>query len=53
MSALKQTDAETLRKNEAKWSKPLMAAGWNALPSINPCPALSAAAFDARIIVVT
>lgn len=34
MSALKQADAETLRKNEAKWSKPLMAAGWNALPSI-------------------
>ena len=23
-----------LRRNEAKWSKPLMAAGWNAIPSI-------------------
>ena len=34
MSALKQADAETLRKNEAKWSKPLMMAGWNALPNI-------------------
>lgn len=34
MSALKQADVETLRKNEAKWSKPLMMAGWNALPNI-------------------
>ena len=34
MSALKETNAEILRKNEEKWSKPLMAAGWNALPSI-------------------
>jgi len=31
---VKKADVETLRKNEAKWSKPLMAAGWNAIPSI-------------------
>ncbi len=32
--AVKRADVETLKKNEAKWSKPLMAAGWNAIPSI-------------------
>lgn len=26
--------AETLRVNEKKWSKPLMAAGWTAIPSV-------------------
>jgi hypothetical protein len=31
--AIKAADVETLRKT-AKWSKPLMAAGWNAIPSI-------------------
>jgi DNA-binding transcriptional regulator YhcF (GntR family) len=34
MSALTKTDAEILRKNEKKWTKPLMEAGWNAIPSI-------------------
>ena len=27
-------EVEALRRNEAKWSKPLMDAGWNAIPSI-------------------
>ncbi len=31
---LKKADAENIRQNEAKWSKPLMQAGWNAIPSI-------------------
>lgn len=48
-SAVKQVEAEALRRNEAKWSKPLMAAGWNAIPSIIiekqhadnlPCPSV-------------
>lgn len=30
----KVADVEKLRVNEKKWSKPLMAAGWNAIPSI-------------------
>lgn len=34
MTAVKAADAETLRANEKKWSKPLMDAGWNAFPSI-------------------
>ena len=53
MSPLKQADAETLRKNEAKWSKPLMAAGWNALPSIiiEKQQALGLDAIDMNIIV--
>ena len=29
-TAIKPAEAEALRKNEAKWTKPLMAAGWNA-----------------------
>ena len=33
-TAIKPAEAEALRKNEAKWTKPLMAAGWNAIPSI-------------------
>src|SRR3954451_13781252 len=32
--AVGKTDAEILRVNEAKWSKPLMKAGWNAFPNI-------------------
>jgi hypothetical protein len=53
MSAVKQADAETLRKNEAKWSKPLMAAGWNALPNIiiEKQEALGLDALDMNIIL--
>jgi DNA-binding transcriptional regulator YhcF (GntR family) len=52
-SVVKQADAETLRRNEAKWSKPLMAAGWNALPSIiiEKQQALGLDAIDMNIIV--
>jgi hypothetical protein len=52
-STLKTADAETLRRNEAKWSKPLMAAGWNAIPSIiiEKQQALGLDAIDMNIIV--
>lgn len=30
----KAAATETLRKNEEKWTKPLMEVGWNAIPSI-------------------
>jgi predicted transcriptional regulator len=51
--AIKAADVETLRKNEAKWSKPLMAAGWNAIPSIiiEKQAALGLDAIDMNIIV--
>lgn len=32
--ATQTVQAETLRKNEEKWTKTLMAAGWNAIPSV-------------------
>jgi len=53
MTVLKQADAEIVRKNEAKWSKPLMAAGWNAIPSIiiEKQQALGLDALDMNIIV--
>ncbi len=53
MSAVKKTDAETLRRNEEKWSKPLMDAGWNAIPSIiiEKQEALGLDAIDMNIIV--
>ena len=52
-SAFKQADAETLRRNEAKWTKPLMEAGWNAIPSIiiEKQEALGLDAIDMNIIV--
>lgn len=35
MAAKKQTDSSAeLRTNEKKWTKPLMEAGWTALPSV-------------------
>jgi DNA-binding transcriptional ArsR family regulator len=34
MTAIKSTPVETLRRNEEKWTKPLMDAGWTAIPSI-------------------
>jgi hypothetical protein len=44
---------KTLRKNEEKWSKPLMDAGWNAIPSviIEKQEALGLDAIDMNIIV--
>ena len=51
--AVKASEAEALRRNEAKWSKPLMAAGWNAIPSIiiEKQEALGLDAIDMNIIV--
>ncbi len=53
MPAIKPAEAEALRRNEAKWSKPLMAAGWNAIPSIiiEKQEALGLDALDMNIIV--
>ena len=53
VEAVKKGDVEILRKNEAKWSKPLMAAGWNAIPSIiiEKQEALGLDAIDMNIIV--
>jgi DNA replication protein DnaD len=52
-SSLKSSDAEKLRKNEKKWTKPLMAAGWNAIPSIiiEKQAALGLDALDMNIII--
>lgn len=52
-SAVKEGDAATVRRNEAKWSKPLMAAGWNAIPSviIEKQEALGLDAIDMNIII--
>lgn len=51
--AAKKTDVEKIRVNEAKWSKPLMAAGWTALPSviIEKQAALGLDAINMNIIV--
>lgn len=52
-TAINPSEAEALRRNEAKWSKPLMAAGWNAIPSIiiEKQEALGLDALDMNIIV--
>jgi predicted transcriptional regulator len=52
-SGVNQAEAEALRKNEAKWSKPLWAAGWNGIPSIiiEKQEALGLDALDMNIIV--
>ncbi len=52
-TAIKPAEAEALRKNEAKWTKPLMAAGWNAIPSIiiEKQEALGLDAIDMNIIL--
>ena len=49
----KTVATETLRKNEEKWSKPLMDAGWNAIPSviIEKQAALGLDSIDMNIIV--
>jgi hypothetical protein len=51
--AAKKADVEKIKVNEAKWSKPLMAAGWNALPSviIEKQEALGLDALDMNIIL--
>lgn len=52
-TALNKAEAETLKRNEQKWSKILMQAGWNALPSIiiEKQEALGLDAIDMNIIV--
>lgn len=52
-AAVKKADAEKLKVNEAKWSKPLMAAGWTAMPSviIEKQEALGLDALDMNIIL--
>lgn len=49
----KPAEAEKLRINEKKWSKPLIAAGWNAIPNviIEKQAALGLDAIDMNIIV--
>ena len=49
----KKADVEKLKVNEAKWSKPLMAAGWTAMPSvmIEKQEALGLDALDMNIIL--
>jgi hypothetical protein len=52
-SAVNPAEVAALRKNEAKWSKPLMAAGWNAVPSIiiEKQAALGLDAIDMNIVI--
>jgi predicted transcriptional regulator len=52
-SAASPAASEVLRRNEEKWSKPLMAAGWNVIPSviIEKQEALGLDAIDMNIIV--
>lgn len=49
----KKADFEKIKVNEAKWSKPLMAAGWTAMPSviIEKQEALGLDALDMNIIL--
>lgn len=53
MAEAKLKTAETVRRNEQKWTKPLMDAGWNAIPSIiiERQAALGLDALDMNIIV--
>ncbi|MCV9999239.1 helix-turn-helix domain-containing protein [Pararhizobium sp. YC-54] len=48
-----KADVERLRTNEKKWSKPLMAAGWNVIPNviIEKQEALGLDAIDMNIVV--
>lgn len=48
-----RADVEKLRTNEKKWSKPLMAAGWNVIPNIiiEKQEALGLDAIDMNIVV--
>lgn len=52
-TGINAAQAEALRRNEAKWSKPLMDAGWNAIPGIiiEKQEALGLDAIDMNIIV--
>jgi DNA-binding transcriptional regulator YhcF (GntR family) len=52
-TGINRAEVEALRRNEAKWSKPLIDAGWNAIPSIiiEKQEALGLDAIDMNIIV--
>jgi DNA-binding transcriptional regulator YhcF (GntR family) len=52
-TAPNKTEAAQLRTNERKWSKPLMAAGWNVIPNIiiEKQQALGLDALDMNIIL--
>lgn len=52
-TTVNRAQAEALRRNEAKWTKPLIDAGWNAIPSIiiEKQEALGLDAIDMNIIV--
>ena len=53
IATLQNQDAETLRVNEKKWSKPLWSAGWTGIPSIiiEKQEALGLDALDVNIIL--
>lgn len=48
-----RAEVEALRRNEAKWTKPLIDAGWNAIPSIiiEKQEALGLDAIDMNIVI--
>jgi DNA-binding transcriptional regulator YhcF (GntR family) len=48
-----KAEADALKRNEQKWTKPLMEAGWNAIPSIiiEKQDALGLDAIDMNIVV--
>lgn len=52
-TTVNKAEAEKLKRNEQKWTKPLMDAGWNAIPSIiiEKQAALGLDAVDMNIIV--
>lgn len=52
-TGVNRAEVEALRRNETKWSKPLIEAGWNAIPSIiiEKQDALGLDAIDMNIIV--
>lgn len=52
-TGINAAQAEALRRNEAKWTKPLMDAGWNAVPSIiiEKQEALGLDALDMNIVI--
>lgn len=53
ITGAKDADVDKLRINEKKWSKPLMAAGWSAIPNviIEKQEALGLDAVDMNIIL--
>ena len=52
-TGVNRAEVEALRRNETKWTKPLMQAGWNAIPSIiiEKQDALGLDAIDMNIII--